>query len=463
MATISSPGVGSGLDVNSIVSQMMKLEQRPLQLLQTKASGIESKISSYGQIKSAMSALYDAAKGLTSIDTWRGKAFGTSDEAVLKGSASTSAQAAQFSVQVDRLAQSQSVASGSLASGTAIGTTGTLTLELGRWSADQGSFAGTGSTIPITIDAGDTLATIAGKINKENAGVSAVVVKGANGDQLLLRGSKTGEENGFVLSVSDPGLNILAHDPASVAAGNGATRTQPAQDASFSINGINASSASNTVEDIVPGVTLNLLKTSDKPVDIKVSDDTKAIKDKLEAFKEAYNKLNSVIAGLTRYDAGSKTSQPLQGDGTAVAMQGTLRGLIGNANSAGDYFSNFGLELQRDGSLSINSKKLDEAFKDLPRLEQALTNETDGLATRLRDFAFKANGVEGNITGRTKALQASLKGNQSDQDKLNTLLEQRQKSLLRQYQALDANMGTLSSLGSFMSSQISQWNRSSSS
>ena len=94
MATISSPGVGSGLDVNSIVSQMMKLEQRPLQLLQTKASGIETKISSYGQIKSAMSALYDAAKNLTNTDTWRGKAFGTSNDAVLKGSASSTAQAA---------------------------------------------------------------------------------------------------------------------------------------------------------------------------------------------------------------------------------------------------------------------------------------------------------------------------------------------------------------------------------
>lgn len=211
---------------------------------------------------------------------------------------------------------------------------------------------------------------------------------------------------------------------------------------------------------MVPGVTLNLLKTSDKPVDINVSDDTKAIKEKLEAFKEAYNKLNSVISGLTRYDQASKKAQPLQGDSTIVALQSTLRGMIGNANGAGDYFSSLGLELQRDGSLSINSKKLEEAFKDLPKLEKTLTDGTNGLVTRIRDFAFQANGVEGKITGRAKALESALKGNQGDQDRLSTLLEQRQKSLLKQYQSLDAKMGSMSSLNSFMSSQVSQWNRS---
>lgn len=460
MATISSPGVGSGLDVNSIVSQMMKLEQRPLALLQTKASGIETKISSYGQIKSAMAALYDAAKGLTDIDTWRGKTFGSGDEAIVKGSAGAAAQAAQFSVQVNALAQAQALASGSLASGTAIGAAGTLTLERGQWSADQTSFTGAGSAINIQIDAGDTLATIAGKINQENAGVSAVLVKGADGERLLLRGNETGEENGFALSVSDPGLGILAHDSASVAAGTGATRTQAAMDASVSINGIEVRSASNTVADIVPGVTLNLVKTSDKPVDIAIGDDTKLIKDKIEAFKDAYNKLNAAIANLTRYDQASKKAQPLQGDGTILSLQSTLRGLMGNANSSGNYFSNLGLELQRDGSLNINSKKLEDALKDLPKLEQTLTDGTDGLITRIRDFAFQANGADGKITSRTKALETSLKSNQSDQDRLNLLLEQRQNSLLKQYQSLDAKMGTMSSLNSFLSAQVSQWNKS---
>lgn len=461
MSTISSPGIGSGLDVNAIVSQMMKLEQRPLQLLQSKASGIESKISSYGQVKSAMAALYDAAEGLTNLDTWRGKTFTSGDETILKGTAKSDAQAAQFSLQVNSLAQSQSVATSSLASGSSIGSSGTLTIERGKWSADESSFTGAGSAINISVDAGDKLSDIAKKINAEkDAGISAVVIKDASGERLLLRGNKTGEENGFALSVSDPGLNMLARDPVSVAAGTGASRSQAASDASISINGIEARSASNTVEDIVPGVTLNLLKTTDKPVDIRIGDDTKAVKDKIEAFKDAYNKVNSTISGLTKYDAGSKKAQPLQGDNTVVGMLNTLRGLVGNPNADGDYFSSLGLEVQRDGSLNINSKKLDEALTDLPKLEKTLTDGTEGLATRIRDFAFKANGVQGDITSRADALQSALKRNESDQERMNLLLDQRQKSMLRQYQSLDANMSSMNALGSFMSNQIGQWNKS---
>ena len=453
MASISSPGIGSGLDVNTIVSQLMKIEQRPLDLLQTKASGIETKISSFGQIKSAMSALYDAAKGLADLDSWRGKLLSSSDESILKGSATGEATAAQFSVQVNALAQAQAVASGSVASGAAIGASGTLSIQLGSWSGDGSSFSGAGASVDIAIDANDSLATIAGKINKADAGISAVVVKGATGEQLLLRSSKTGEENGFALSVSDPGLGKLAYDPASVAANDGATRTQAAQDALFTINGIASKSASNTVTDVVPGLTLNLMKTSATPVDVSISEDTKAIKTKLETFVQAYNKVNSVIADLTRYNQATSSGQPLQGDSTAVALQTSLRRIIGTPNAEGAYLSDLGLQLQRDGSLSMNATKIDAALADLPKLQKLLTDGTSGFVTQIRDFAFKANGVEGSITSRNNALQASLKSNQSDQDRMSLLLDQRQKSLLKQYQSLDASMGSMSSLGSF----VSQW------
>lgn len=456
MASISSPGIGSGLDVNTIVSQLMKIEQRPLRLLQTKASGIETKISSFGQIKSAMSALYDAAKSLADLDSWRGKLMSSSDESILKGSATGAATAAQFSVQVNGLAQAQAVASGSVASGASIGTSGTLSIQRGSWSEDSSSFTEAGASVNIAIDANDSLATIAGKINKADAGIAAVVVKGVTGDQLLLRSSKTGEENGFALSVSDPGLSKLAYDPASVAANDGATRTQAAQDALFTINGIASKSASNTVTDVVPGLTLNLVKTSPTPVDVSITEDTKAIKTKIEAFVQAYNKVNSVVADLTRYNQATSTSQPLQGDSTAVALQTSLRRIIGTPNAEGAYLSDLGLQLQRDGSLSMNTTKIDEALTDLPKLQKLLTDGTNGFVTQVRDFAFKANGVDGSITSRNNALQASLKSNHSDQDRMSLLLEQRQKSLLKQYQSLDASMGSMGSLGSF----VSQWSNS---
>ena len=335
MASISSPGIGSGLDVNTIVSQMMAVEKRPLQLLQTSASSIDTKISSYGQIKSALSALYDAANGLMGSSTWQSKQFSTSEKDVVTGSAATAAGAGNFSVQVTALASSQSLASGSFASGAAMGVAGQLSLQTGRWDAAGTGFTSAGAAVEISIEATDTLADVAGKINGANAGVSAVVVKGANGDQLLVRGAKTGQENGFSLSVLEGGappppgsaLNKLVYDQASVSeAQAGMSRTATAKDAAFTINGIEASSATNTVTDVVPGVTLNLLKTSTTAVEVTVSADKKAVRDKIEAFQQAYNKINALLADLTRYDPGTKKAQPLQGDSTATGLQNALRG-----------------------------------------------------------------------------------------------------------------------------------------
>ena len=473
MASISSPGIGSGLDVNTIISQMMAIEKRPLQLLQSTASSIDTKISSYGQIKSALSGLYDAANGLMNSSTWQSKVFSTNDKDTITGTASTSAGAGNFSVKVNALASSQSLASGSFASSAVMGAAGQLKLQSGSWDAAGTSFTGAGAAVDISIEATDTLADVAGKINGANAGVSAVVVKGANGDQLLIRGAKTGDANGFALSVLEGGappapgsaLSKLVYDQSSVVAGQaGMSRTVAAKNASFTINGIEAASATNTVTDVVPGVTLNLLKTSTTAVEVTIGEDKKVVRDKIEAFQQAFNKINALIADLTKYDQGTKKSQPLQGDSTATGLQNALRGLLGRADASGTFLTNVGLELQRDGSLSINATKLDAALNDLPQLEKTLTASTgnaatDGLITRIRDFAFAANGVEGNITGRSKGLEAAKKRNTEDQDAMSTRLEQRQKNLLKQYQMLDAKLGSMSSLSSFMAAQVSQWNK----
>ncbi|PWW44454.1 flagellar hook-associated protein 2 [Melaminivora alkalimesophila] len=475
MASISSPGVGSGLDINAIVGKMMAIEQRPLQQLQTKAGSIETKISSYGQIKAALSSLYDAANALMNSSTWQSKQFTSADKSTIGGSASAAAGAGSFAVQVDRLASSQALASGSFGAGAAVGVAGQLSVQSGRWDAAGSTFAGTGSAVSIEIAADDTLADIAGKINAADAGVSAVVVRGTHGEQLLVRGSKTGADNGFALSVQDadgqpPGagsaLARLAYDQASIQAGSaGMVRSAAAGDAVFSINGIAASSPSNTAEDVVPGLKLELLKTTSAPVEISVAADRKAVRDKIEAFQQAYNRLNALVAELTRYDAASKKAQPLQGDGTAVNLHNALRGLVGQPGASGSYLSDLGLQVQRDGSLGLDAAKLEAALADLPKLEQTLTASTgdaatNGLVTRIRDFAFQANGVNGSISGRSNALQAALKRNATEQDDLSTRLAVRQQNLLRQYQTLDANMASLSSLSSFMAAQVSRWNKS---
>jgi len=459
MAGFSSLGIGSGLNVDSIITQTMKLERRPLDLLQAKINGTSTQISSYGQIKSAMSALYDAAKGLTDLDTWRSKQFTTGDKSFVTGSVTSAATAAGFSLEVNRLAKAQSLASDSFASGTTMGADGQITLQKGRWDAAGTSFAADSSgAVNISIAATDTLGDVAAKITQSGAGITAVVVKDGQGERLLVRSTETGEENGFSMAASGGGA-LSSLD------GQAMARTA-AVDAEFVINGMTVTSASNTVKDVVPGVTLNLLKPTTSPVEISVGSDKDAIKGKLKSFQEAFNKLNSLLRNLTAYDKDNKTSQPLQGDSTVRSLQSAMSSLMQQSGLDGATLASLGLEMKLDSSfknptLSLNDSKLDAALNDLPKLERVLTGDgvTDGLITRIRDFAFAANGVNGDITTRTKGLEALKKSNESAVEAMELRLTQREQNLLKQYQALDAKMAGTSSLSSFLSAQIGQWNK----
>jgi flagellar hook-associated protein 2 len=247
----------------------------------------------------------------------------------------------------------------------------------------------------------------------------------------------------------------------------GMTQTQGAQDASIEIDGIVVTSATNTVADAVPGVTLNLLTETTTAATITVGDDTAAIKAKLEAFQTAYNKVATTLADLTKYDTASKKASALQGDSTAVGLQSVLRSMLGANGPTGNAFgrlSDVGLELQRDGTLTLNSTKVEKALKNLPALNSFFTESTgdsatDGIARRINTFIQKANGVDGNVSGRSSALQAAITRNTKDQEAMNLRLTQRQASLYAQYNALDTKMGSLSSISSFITQQVAQWNK----
>jgi flagellar hook-associated protein 2 len=245
------------------------------------------------------------------------------------------------------------------------------------------------------------------------------------------------------------------------------TQTQAAQDANIEIDGITVTSATNTVNNAVPGITLNLLAKTTSAATITVGDDSAAIKSRIEAFQTAFNKLSTTLTDLTKYDVASKRAGALQGDSTAVGLQSVLRSMLGATGPSGTSFSrlsDIGLEMQRDGTLSINNTKLEAALKKLPDLNTFFTATsgspaTDGIARRINSFILQANGTDGNINGRSKGLQASIARNTKDQETLSQRLSQRQASLYAQYNALDTKMGKLSSMSSLVNQQIAQWNK----
>ncbi|OGB19699.1 MAG: hypothetical protein A2W72_09865 [Burkholderiales bacterium RIFCSPLOWO2_12_67_14] len=471
MATISSPGIGSGLDVQSIVSQLVALEKAPLKQLQTQASSFQTRLSTYGNIKSQITALGDAAGKLAGASGWNAVSATSSNPSAIGVTVSAGAPATSITMAVQQLAKAQSTASGAVAADTAMGT-GSMTIELGSWSGSSFT-AGAGTPVAVTINAGeDSLAEIAAKINDADAGVSATVLKDASGERLLVRSKETGLENGFRITVADDdgndtdasGLSRLAFD---VGNANGMSSSQSAQNALATINGVSISSASNRLADTLPGMTLQLSQVTTEPVEIEVSSDTEAVRANVQAFVDAYNTINTTLATATRYDATTKVAGALQGDSTATGLHNALRSMMRSITASSPYtrLADVGIELQTGGKLSIDSEKFDAALADMDGLKSLFTietgaNTTEGFGRKIQAFAKGLVDAEGLVGNKTTALQASIKRNGVEQDKVNDRALRAQARYLAQYNAMDAAVGKLNGLSAFVSQQITLWNKS---
>jgi flagellar hook-associated protein 2 len=479
--SISSPGIGSGLDVKSIVTQLVALEKQPIAQLQTKGATLQTKLSAYSQIKSSLATLDDASTALMDATTWNARTFASNNSAAITGSATSSALASSFSVQVTALAQVQSRKSNPVVSGEGMGSDGRLDIQVGQWTGNTFN-SGTNSIISVSVVSTDTLSDIASKINNAGAGVSALVVTSAGQDRLLIRGNTTGDAAGFQVrsydassaEVTDGSTGVGKFAYAYNAGGTspsfyGMTQTQSAQNSAITIDGIDVSSATNAVSDAVPGVTLNLSSTTTTAALVTIGLDKDAIKTKLESFRKAYNDIRTKLAEYVKYDPGSKTSGPLQGDSTAVGIQSMLRDLAAATGPTGNSISrlsDLGFQMQRDGTLASNTTTLDAAMQNPSNVQAFLTYSsgtasTDGIARRLRDFARGANSLDGNVTGRNTALQAAVSRNTKEIDSMTVRVARTEASLYKQYARLDANLGSLSSLGTFVTQQIAQWNKTS--
>ena len=194
---ISSAGVGSGLDVQSIVTQLVAIEKQPLKALQTQASKIQTQLSLYGTVKSQVSALGDAAAALASPMGWNTQKATSSNAAAVGVSAGSGAVPTVLSVDVQQLARAQSTASAGFAAGLAVGATGTLNIEAGSWSDGATPVFTPGTSVPISIVAGDTISDIAGKINSASAGVTATVLRDGANERLVIRSASTGQAAGW--------------------------------------------------------------------------------------------------------------------------------------------------------------------------------------------------------------------------------------------------------------------------
>jgi flagellar hook-associated protein 2 len=476
MATITSAGIGSGLDINSIVSQLLAIERQPLVALERQETQLTTKLSEFGKMQGMVSAMRDKASALSSTTLW-GRTTGASADAAVAITTATGAAVGAYAVQVQQLAAVQTVSSRRFNDADpAVFGPGTLTIELGAYTgspAISGFNAKAGaSAVTVTLGAeDDTLAEVRDKINAANAGVTATVINDANGARLAIRSKDSGAENGFRITATETaddgvaanGLSALAFD---ARAASPMTLNQRAANALATINGIDVESASNTLANVSDGVTLKLVKTTTSPVEVSVAADSAAVKTAVEDFVKSYNELASYIRTQTSFNEASQTGGPMQGDSLVLGMQRQMRAVLNDPSSASSVFgrlSDVGLSLQRDGTLAINASTLDNGLANLGELQKLFatngtTNANSGFMRRFKELGDVLLGPEGAFDTRKGSLQARIERNGDRQDQMEARLASTERRLRAQYTALDRNLGQLNGLSSAVTQQMQALN-----
>jgi flagellar hook-associated protein 2 len=342
---LTATGIGSGLDIEGLVSQLVAAERGPVEnrLLQREAR-LTSEISALGTLQGALAGVQDSVDGLTTLGTFEQRSASVTNSSALSVSVDSSAAVGSFNVEVSQLAQAQSLASGSFASLTDEVGEGTLTFRFGTTDytpADPGPESYNGFTVngnrdsvSVVIDAGsNTLEGVRDAINEADIGVSAVVVNDGSGFRLLLSASETGADNSIEIQVDDSGDGVDTDDAglSRLAFNAGAanlTQTAAGRDAQLSINGLAITSAGNTVSNVVDGVTLALRNTTDSAATVSVSANEGAVRTAIDDLVESYNRFVGIANQLTDYNPETGVAGTLQGDFTARSVINQVRAAL---------------------------------------------------------------------------------------------------------------------------------------
>jgi flagellar hook-associated protein 2 len=454
MATISAAGVGSGLDIESIVSQLMTIERQPINSLATKKSSYETRLSAFGQVKSSLSSLQSAIQALSKSATFAATTATVADSGIFSAVTSSSATTGSYSIKINELAQKQKVVTDNVTEpGVADGD---LTITLGTLSG--GTFtadAGRSTTIAFT---GSTLTELRDAINDADAGVSATIINNGTVNQLILTSDATGADQAFEISGTS-GLSGFSFDPATATGSLSAKST--AQDASFEVDGIAITRSSNTVSDVIEGVTLTL-KTKDAiGTTLTIEADHSVAETAINSFVSAYNSMNSTLRKLIAYNPDTGSAGSLNGESIVRSVMSQVRDIFTyplSGLSGASSLQDIGFSFAVDGSLSVDSTKLTEALANAGTDVATLFMGNDtvtGLATQLDDKLDQFLAIDGLLTSRTESINTTIKGYDDSMSRLETRMTAIEARYRAQFTALDTLMSSLNSTSSYLTQVLS--------
>jgi len=440
--TITFGGLSSGLDTNSIISSLVGVASQPVTQLQNEESDLKSKSTKITNVKTQLTALQTAAQALDTKQEALANSVTTSDSTVLSATASGGSAMGSYAITVSSLAQPERTYSNTFSDETTTGAAGAGTLSIQ---------VGSGDPVDIDVTSEDTLDTIAAKINKAGAGVTAGIFHDGDSYRLQVTGTQSGTANAVAFSESD-GLSLGLSDPAN--------EKQPATDAVISVDGLTVHSSSNSISGAVPGVTLNVANTGTSTV--KVDRDPSSLQTKLQTFVTAYNAVMGTLNAAFTYTSGvTQGPDTLAGDSTMMMLQSNLRSLAskvtGNGTSNLTTLSSIGVVPQKDGTLQLDADKFNKAVSsDYDGVASLLAGTTDGngIMGAVNSSVNQYTTVGGTLDGKVASIASQTKQYDSQITAMQARISKYQDTLQDEYDQLETTMTNLKSQGSSLTAML---------
>ncbi|EFC2744067.1 flagellar filament capping protein FliD [Escherichia coli] len=470
MASISTLGVGSGLDLSSILDSLEAAEKSTLTPISKQQSSYTAKLSAYGTLKSALESFQTANTALNKADLFTATST-TSSSSAFSATTTGSAIAGKYTISVSQLAQAQTLTTKNSQkdSKAAIATSDSvLTIQQG------------GGKDPVTIDisAGNSsLSGIRDAINNAKAGVSASIINVGNGEyRLSITANDTGSNNAMKLSVSgDSALeSFMGYNGTPGDSSNGMIESVTAQNAKLTVNNVEIENSSNTISDSLEDITLNLNDVTTGNQTLTISKDTSKAENAVKAWVDAYNTLQDTFSSLTKYTAVDARAESqdssngaLLGDSTLRTIQTQLKTLLANTHSSSNYKTLAQIGITSDastGKLEIATDKLQTALKnDAAGIGEMFigdgksTGVTTGISNNLTSWLSSTGIIQAAKDGVSKTLNNLTDQYNAASERIDTLMT-RYKA---QFTQLDVLMNSLNSTSSYLTQQFDTSNSNS--
>jgi flagellar hook-associated protein 2 len=454
MANIQFGGLITGLDTTALVAGLVQAERRSITVLQSQKVRFQAQDAVFTSVISALGSLKSSAQNLSVSTDFIKRSAASSDQAVLTVAASSAADIGASEIAVDSLAKSHSLQSTSFTATTAAIGTGTLTISVG------------GTNTNVLIDGtNNTLAGLRDAINDSGAAVRASIINvsgGATADyRLVVQSEDTGIANGVTIS----GTLTGGVDPFS----GGGEIVQAAADAVFSVNGLKVSRSTNTISDVISGVTFTLLDEGDRngaldatdpSAKITVTANNAAITSTVKELMERFNAVNKIVNDQFKFDPNTERQGITAGDASLRSMLSRLRNELsksGGTSATYKYLSDIGIKFAKDGSLTFDEAKLAEALEDdATAVANLFLAIQDGIGKRIPDAVDDfVSAVDGALVFRQKGIGASIRQIDERIAREETRVSSMEERLVKQFSALEELVSQLKSQGDFLSQQIS--------